>query len=147
MQGSTLGTGGYQKPRDSHLAPAFRKQPDGEEMPSEGADHSRQKELNDDQERVLSDQEVSRPKREPQTGGAAGGGKGGEGAGGADAGRGRRKQESQGHLGTHSRCRLLWGGGLSSFGLRTLSHPSELCRTQRASVDVGLTTDIDHIKN
>lgn len=45
-----------------------------------------------------------------------------------------------------ARCRLLWGGGLSSFGLRTLSHPSELCRTQRASVDVGLTTDIDHIK-
>lgn len=27
---------------------------------------------------VLSDQEVRRPKREPQTGGAAGGGKGGE---------------------------------------------------------------------
>ena len=30
------------------------------------------------QECVLSDQEVRRPKREPQTGGAAGGGKGGE---------------------------------------------------------------------
>lgn len=30
-------------------------------MPSEGADRSRQEELNDDQECVLSDQEVSRP--------------------------------------------------------------------------------------
>ena len=30
-------------------------------MPSEGADRSRQEELNDDRECVLSDQEVSRP--------------------------------------------------------------------------------------
>ena len=61
MQGSTLGTGGYREPGDIHLAPALSKQSDAEEMPSEGADHSRQEELNDDRECVLSDQEVSRP--------------------------------------------------------------------------------------
>ena len=61
MQGSTLGTGRYREPGDIHLAPALSKQSDAEEMPSEGADRSRQEELNDDRECVLSDQEVSRP--------------------------------------------------------------------------------------
>ena len=127
MQGSTLGTGGYREPGDIHLAPALSKQSDAEEMPSEGADRSRQEELNDDQECVLSDQEVSRPSENSKQEGQLVEEREVRWVGGADARRGGWKQGSRGHQGTHLRCWLLWGGGFNSFGLRTLSRPSELC--------------------